>query len=754
MLKTVIKRDGTPAEFNPDTLNKWAEWSAPLGVDWSSVVLGAVRKVNDGCTTEELHQALISECIDQETTAHLKMAGRLFIGDLHKKIFGGHDKIPSLYEMYKSMVSKGFWAVMDYTREEFDYLDTVIDHEADLHATYSEIKQIMDKYAIIDRVDKIPYETPQFMYMRMAMGNMERMPKARRLHDITKAYTFLSKKKINTPSPFNINLGTPKKQYASCCVVTTDDNIPSLAAADHIVYMMTCASAGIGSHHKTRSAGDKVRGGQIIHQGKLPYYKVSQALVMANLQSARGGALTEHYCALDPELDDLSKLKDVETVAQKQVKDIDYSFGYNHEFARRVAKNLSWMLISYGHAPELHHAMYKGDQTEFLELYAKIEKDHSIPKKFVSARQFAIQILTSAYETGRIYEHRTDIMNWHTPFKETIWSSNLCQEIGLVTEGYRSVEDLYKYEYTQGEIGLCNLAAICAGNVKDNEYEEVAYYAALMVDNVIDIMDYPFPQLKYTAQARRSIGIGITNLAHDMAKRGLQYSSPWGKKYMHRLAETHSFYLHKASLRLAKERGVCDWIHKTKYPDGWLPIDTANKQLSEEIGQPLIHNWEGLRKEIVEFGGIRHSVLEAYMPVESSSGASNTTNGLYPIRAHKVVKTSGINKNLFIAPDSEDLFHDYEMAWDIPTFDMIDGYAIFQMFTGQAISADIYIRYSDLKDGMIGTTQLITEFLHRAKRQLKTRYYINSHTGVRPKVRQDSVESVIDDKCASGACTL
>lgn len=188
------------------------------------------------------------------------------------------------------------------------------------------------------------------------------------------------------------------------------------------------------------------------------------------------------------------------------------------------------------------------------------------------------------------------------------------QEIALPTKGYNGVASLYKDEAGEGEIGLCSLAAICAGNVTDDEYEEVAYYALLMIDNAIDIMEYPFPQLAVTAKARRSAGVGITNLAYDMANRGLKYSSPEGKQYMFRLAESHSYYLHKASLRLAKERGTCEWINKTKYPSGWLPIDTGNKVIRDLVNQPLLKDWEALRAEIIANGGIRNSVLEAFMP--------------------------------------------------------------------------------------------------------------------------------------------
>lgn len=268
MLRTVIKRDGKPEWFSPEKLNKWAEWSAGLGVDWSTVVLEATRKLSDGCSTDDIHSALLSACVDQETTAHLKMAGRLYIGKLYKRAYGDWRTIPTVREMYHKMTALGLWADMDYNDEELEMCQNFINHSLDLSAPLTESKQVVEKYAIVDRTTGDVFETPQFVYMRMALGNMEKMPKGRRMHDVMSLYTYLSQKQINPPSPFSLNLGTSAKQYASCCTVTTLDSAASLAAADHVAYMMTCASAGIGAHLKTRSRGDGVRKGRIRHMGK------------------------------------------------------------------------------------------------------------------------------------------------------------------------------------------------------------------------------------------------------------------------------------------------------------------------------------------------------------------------------------------------------------------------------------------------------------------------------------------------------
>lgn len=726
MIDKIKKRDGTIVDFDVNKLIHWAKWAGVIGVDWFSVVAEAYKRCPNECTTQELQNAMIQACADMEDTPHLLMAGRLLMGDVYKQAFGGHENIPTVFEMYNKMATEGLWEDVGYTEDELNKAQTFINHDADLNSVHSVVHQIVTKYAIRDIEKNIPLESPAFVWMRMALGACSQEPMETRIGFVEEYYKDFYKGRINAPTPNIVNLGTPKRNYASCAVFKSNDGAKSLAAGDHVAYGMTCASAGIGGMLQTRSKGEGVRKNMIKHGGKLPYYRATEAAVNANLQGSRGGAATMHFNCLDPEIETLLRLRHPTTVAKMKIAGIDYSFGYHPLLAKKAAANEDWMLVSYKASPELHEAMY-GD-VNFEEVYNEYEKSKG-KRKYISARKLSLDFLRMQEETGRMYEHNTLEMNRHTPFKDKIYSSNLCQEIGLPTQGYKSVENLYRAEDCDGEIGLCNLAAIVAGRVPEEDYEEVAYRALKMVDNVISLMEYPFVHLKYTAQARRSVGIGITNLAHDLATKGLTYTSPEGKAYMHRLAEMHSYWLHKASVRLAKERGKCAWFDKTKYADGWLPIDTYAKQVDNITSQKNLLDWEGLRKDIAEFG-MRNSVLEAYMPVESSSIAGNTTNSIYPIRAYAVIKTSGTNKTVFIAPDAEELLGKYQLAWDIPIKDMTELYAIFQKFSGQGISADYYRKFDEDKPRKISAKQLLEDWFYRILCGVKTKYYSNSAAGL------------------------
>lgn len=299
-------------------------------------------------------------------------------------------------------------------------------------------------------------------------------------------------------------------------------------------------------------------------------------------------------------------------------------------------------------------------------------------------------------------------------------------------------------EQPSGEVALCFLSSLVAGRIKPEEYEEVAYYTLLMIDNVMDMMEYPFSTLKDSAQYRRSVGVGITNLAHYLASNFTNYSSPRGKKLMHQLAELHSYSLHRASLRLAKERGVCAGMEVSKYRDGWTPVQTYSKEVDTIVDSTLQFDWEGLSQDIKDNGGIRNSVLEAFMPNESSSLATNTTNGLYPVRELKMYKKSPQGSVFFLAPDAEVIGEIYQSAWDVPERDLIECYAIFQKFTGQSISSDFYRDYSKTGN-KVSTKEAILNLIYAHQLGMKTQYYMNSRVGVG--------ESVLKEMACEG-CSL
>lgn len=523
---------------------------------------------------------------------------------------------------------------------------------------------------------------------------------------------------------------------------------------------------------------------------KLPYYRSMQTAVSANVQNGRAGACTTYYSAFDPEVNTIVRLKNQRTPAAKQIRGMDYNQQSNLFFVEKVANEEQVFLFNIQSAPDLWAAFFSPDNQKFRELYEKYEKDENFKKTYVAARDTLLTEEVEAYETGRAYVSFMDEINRHTPYLDTIYSSNLCAEVVEPTYGYDNMQQLYtagpsartkvwvdgtnafgeffsvdpvevegipykiaaselkpgmmlkvptetgytthcidriEIQEKEPEVALCSLGAIVITNVaSDEEYFQAMYYTLLMVDKCIHMSDYTLPHVGYTAKNRLAAAVGIMDLAHHMARKKLKYSSKAGKEEIHRVFERHMYFAIKASLKLAQELGPCPWSHRTKWARGWLPIDTYNRNVDKIVQVPLQYDWETLRAEVVANGGIRNSALVAFMPGESSSKASGTANGVYPIRELTMMKTDNNLTTYWAAPHSDKLGRHYELAWDIPTKDLIECYGIMQKFTDQAISADLYRKITGSEK--VTTSEMIENYIHMALVGMKTRYYTNTHT--------------------------
>lgn len=758
MIEFIVKRNGQQEEFSPAKVNGWGQWaSKKLGsaVDWGSVVIDAVNKCPKVCPSIDLQKALIEVCLQRKSWEYNKMAGRLYASLIDREIYDS--VIPTVKQVHQNLIDANIMTQLDYSDEEYAEVEKLIDHQINYTYPHYQLNQIRFKYALRNKVAKKEYESAQFVYMRMAMALAEKEPKDVRMQHVKNYYEHFAHGRINVPTPYYVNLGTRLRGYASCCLYTTDDSAKSLAAGDHIAYMMTCASAGIGTHIKTRSLGDPVRGGVIQHQGKLPYYRSMVGAIGANLQNGRGGASTVHYTAFDPEVEVIQKLRHPTTPQSKRIAGCHYSFGSNRTFGRLVAKNAEYAPFSYAEQPELYEAQYLKDQSIFEAKYAEYLKTANVK---LNARDVVMGALQQAYETGVQYLHFTDALNKHTPFVEAIYQSNLCQEIAVVTKPFSSVEELYKgiYDEGDGEIGLCSLAAVIVANItSDEQYADAAYYCLKMIDFALDNAEYPFPNLKNTAQARRNAAVGVVGLAHWMAKHNHKYDTVDGRNAIHELFETHYYHLVRASLRLAKEHGIATWMNKTLWPKGWLPIDTYEKNVDSLVTIGNKRDWKNLRQEIIDNGGIRNSVLVGHMPSESSSQGSGTTNGVYPIRELYIMKTNDTQVNHWAAPEGTKLKNKYQSAWDISSSDMIKAYAVMQKWTDQGISADLYVKLQG--DVKVSSSQILQDYMDMLKFSIKSRYYINSNTASGKSVfeidESDSdVSEISNDQEYCESCTL
>ena len=204
---------------------------------------------------------------------------------------------------------------------------------------------------------------------------------------------------------------------------------------------------------------------------------------------------------------------------------------------------------------------------------------------------------------------------------------NLPFNFEVVTEVARDdTEHVYVFDEefeseNESEISLCTLSAINWGKIRDpNDFERPCTLAVRALDELLDYQDYPVLAAKNSTMARRPLGVGIINFAYWLARNDLTYQniSDNGLNKIHEWTEAWSYYLIKASVDLAKEKGACPKSNETNYGQGIFPIDTYKKEVDNIANTSYNCNWESLRADAVTYG-IRNSTLMALMPSECQS---------------------------------------------------------------------------------------------------------------------------------------
>ena len=366
-------------------------------------------------------------------------------------------------------------------------------------------------------------------------------------------------------------------------------------------------------------------------------------------------------------------------------------------------------------------------------------------KKKISARKLFSIIVKERVETGRIYILNVDHANNHGAWIDKVTMSNLCTEV------IHPTIPLNDYHDKQAEIGMCILSAVNMLEIKNwQDLEKTCDLIVRFLDEIIEIQDYFNTAAENFAKKRRSLGIGITNLAAFLAKNELKYSSDKTLPVLDEWMEHFQYYLLKSSLELAKEKGKCEKFNRTKYSKAILPIDTYKGKVDEICKRKLSLDWEKLRKEIKEFG-LRHSTLSSCMPCESSSVIQSSTNGVEPIRSLITYKMSKMGKLPVLVPGIGKYEHNYELAYDLKdNSGLLKINAIIQKYIDMAISTNVYYNYSHYENNVLPDAKVMKEIMYAYSLGLISLYYLNSNDGD----REQSLDQKEDRDCSSGACKL
>ena len=745
----VRKRDGSLTPLNLDKIHKVVDEACEglgSGVSASAVEMNSDLQFFDGIQSKDIHEILIksaSDLISIETPNYQFVAARLLLYGVYKQVFGSEwvNGLPSVVDhCYKCIENKVYdpEIISKYTYEEWSKINSWIDHGRDNLFTYAGLRQVVDKYLVQDRSSNEVYETPQYMYMMIAVTLFQNYTD-NRLNYIRRYYDAISKHKLNIPTPIMAGVRTPLRQFASCVLVDADDTLDSIFTSDMAIGRYVAQRAGIGINAgRIRGINSKIRGGEVQHTGVVPFLKKFEATVRCCTQNGiRGGSATVHFPIWHKEIEDIIVLKNNKGTDDSRVRKLDYSIQITRLFYERFIGGGDISLFSPHDVPNLYEVF---GTEEFDELYEQYESDESIPRKTIPAQDLILNILKERAETGRLYIMNIDHCNSHSSFLDKVNMSNLCQEITLPTTPLQHIDG-------KGEIALCILSAINVGKINRlDELENLCDLAVRGLEELIDYQNYPVEAAERSTLARRSLGIGYIGLAHYLAKQGFKYDDPEAWKSVHQLSESFQYHLLKSSNAVAKEKGACEYFHRTKYFKGLLPIDTYKTDIDEFCDGELSYDWDNLRNDIQEFG-LRHSTLSAQMPSESSSVVSNATNGIEPPRAYLSTKKSKKGPLKQIVPQYGSLKNNYTLLWDMKDN---DGYikivSVMQKFFDQAISGNWSYNPENYDNNEVPVSVMAGDLLKTYKYGWKTSYYQNTYDqkGDEPQLTEEKKASIED----------
>ena len=429
----VRKRDGRIEPLDLEKMHLMVEESCKglAGVSASQVEMTSGIQFYDGISTGEIQEILIrsaSDLIDLDHPNYQYVAARLLLFSVRKQLYGKMKELPSLEQHIYNCVNQEVYdsdIFSKYSKEEIERADSYIDHDRDMLFTYAGLRQVVDKYLVQDRGSGKVFETPQFMYMMIALRIFAEYPKQTRLHYVRKYYDAISKHKINIPTPIMAGVRTPLRQFASCVLVDVDDTMRSIESSDAAIFRYVAQRAGIGINAgRIRGINSKIRGGEVIHTGVVPFLKKFEATVRSCTQNGiRGGSATVHFPIWHQEIEDIIVLKNNKGTEDNRVRKLDYSIQISKLFYKRFIQDKEISLFSPHDVPGLYDAF---GTDRFDELYVSYERDQSIPRKTVRAQELILDLLKERAETGRIYIMNIDHCNSHSSFKDQITMSNLC----------------------------------------------------------------------------------------------------------------------------------------------------------------------------------------------------------------------------------------------------------------------------------------------------------------------------------------
>ena len=655
---TVTTEDGRSDFWDGTELKKRIQFAMiglKLSVSEEDIEKELRRSIGTEISAGDLKKTIIlnSKTLLEKDADMSKFAGRILLSYIYEEVLPWNiqeDGVESLKQAHKENFKSYLKHGIEIKRispdilekYDLDRLADALDPSADLDFDFLGIQTLYDRYLNVDKTGDKPrrMETPQFFWMRVAMG-LFKAEKTNAEDWVIRLYNLYKGRRFCSSTPTLFNSGTLHSQLSSCYLYKVDDSIESImhrGIAENAFLSKWAGGLG-GSWTAVRGTGGYIQGTNGESQGVIPFLKLhNDQLIAVNQGGKRRGSGCAYLESWHNDIEDFLELRVNTGDERRRTHDMNTANWIPDLFMKRMEARQQWTLLRSNECPDLHDLYGKAFEQRYTE-YEAMAEEGKIWSRKVEAIDLWKRMLKMIFETGHPWITFKDPCNLRSPQDHAgvIHSSNLCTEITLNT--------------SDEETAVCNLGSVVLdthitkdGMLDHDMLRETVTVAIRALDNVIDINFYPTEAAKTANSRHRPIGLGVMGLQNALFKKNLQFASEAAVDFNDEFMEAISYYAYSASSELAGERGTYNSYKGSKWDRGILPQDTVDlledeRGVKVEVPRGGKMDWRPVRESIAQ-NGMRNSNVLAIAPTATISNIMGTTPCIEPNYTNLFVKSN------------------------------------------------------------------------------------------------------------------
>lgn len=641
--------------------------------------------------------------------------------------------ITCLYDKLQFLEKEGLYGsyiLESYTKQEIDQAEGLIREQRNCLFTYAGLDLLLKRYVIQDHSRRI-LETPQEMYLGIALHLAMKEDRSVRMEWVRRFYDMLSKMQVTMATPTLSNARKPFHQMSSCFIDTVPDSLEGIYRSVDNFAQVSKFGGGMGLYFgKVRATGSSIRGFEGAAGGVIRWMKlVNDTAVAVDQLGMRQGAAAVYLDAWHKDFPEFLQMRTNNGDDRMKAHDIFPGVCYPDLFWKMAKESLDqdWYLMCPHEIEAVKGYCLEDSFGDLWEKrYWECVKDDRISKRKVLLKEMVRLILKSAVETGTPFAFNRDLVNRANPnsHRGMIYCSNLCTEIAqnmspiepvskeiIEVNGETVIVDTTK----AGEFVVCNLASLCLGSLDvtdSQEVEDIVASAVRALDNVIDLNFYPVPYARVTNRRYRSLGLGVSGYHHMLAKHGIRWESREHLEFADQVFERINYAAIRASSALGAEKGSYEYFEGSQWQTG---------EYFKQRGYTG-EKWLRLSRDVAE-KGMRNAYLMAVAPTSSTSILSGTTAGLDPIMKRFFLEEKKNTTMTRVAPElTPSTFWLYKSAYTIDQVYTVRAAGVRQRHIDQAQSVNLYITND------YTMRQLLNLYILAWEQGVKTLYYVRSRS--------------------------